>query len=279
MTESELRWILLVAGLLLLAGIYAWGMRSRRRSAAPEPERSTRIEQPYARPQAPADEPAPWSEPRREPRMEFDDGAPAVDDDLPEIRADDDSAPARHVEMSPRRDAAPDDAPAAVSRRPAVAAEDPGRPSAAPPAEPRRPPQKIVALRVAAPAAAAFGGAALREAIVDQGFEFGRYDIYHRLDDTGRPIVSLASLREPGTFDPETMDSLEYRGVALFAVLPGPIPSQVAFDELVEVARSLAARLGGVLQDDRGASLSVQRIGHLREEVAEFDRSRARAAR
>lgn len=277
MTESELRWILLVAGLLLLAGIYAWGMRSRRRSAAPEPERSTRVEQPYARPQAPVDAPAPWSEPRREPRMEFDDAVPAVDDDLPEIRADEPTA--RRVEMSPRRDAAPDDAPVAVPRHPPVAAEEAVPPPAAPPAEPRRSPQKIVALRVAAPAASAFGGAALREAIVDQGFEYGRYQIYHRLDDSGRPIVSLASLREPGTFDPETMDALEYRGVALFAVLPGPIPSQVAFDELVEVARSLAARLGGVLQDDRGASLSVQRIGHLREEVAEFDRNRARAAR
>lgn len=277
MTESELRWILLVAGLLLLAGIYAWGMRSRRRSAAPEPERSTRVEQPYVRPQAPVDEPAPWSEPRREPRMEFDDGAPAVDDDLPEIRADEPTS--RHVEMSPRPAAAPDDSPVAAPRRPPVAAEEPVPPPAAPPAEPRRSPQKIVALRVAAPAASAFGGAALREAIVDQGFEYGRYQIYHRLDDSGRPIVSLASLREPGTFDPETMDALEYRGVALFAVLPGPIPSQVAFDELVEVARSLAARLGGVLQDDRGASLSVQRIGHLREEVAEFDRNRARAAR
>jgi len=37
----------------------------------------------------------------------------------------------------------------------------------------------------------------------------------------------------------------------------------------------LAERLGGVLQDDRGAQLSLQRIGQLREEVAEFERSRA----
>ena len=28
---NELRWILLIAGALLIAGIYAWGLRSRQR--------------------------------------------------------------------------------------------------------------------------------------------------------------------------------------------------------------------------------------------------------
>ena len=61
----------------------------------------------------------------------------------------------------------------------------------------------------------------------------------------------------------------------MFTVLPGPLPSQQALDELIGTARLLAGRLGGVLQDDRGAALSLQRIAHLRDEVAEFERSRA----
>ena len=48
-----------------------------------------------------------------------------------------------------------------------------------------------------------------------------------------------------------------------------------AIDELIGAARLLAERLGGVLHDDRGAQLSLQRISQLREEVAEFERSRA----
>jgi cell division protein ZipA len=156
-------------------------------------------------------------------------------------------------------------------------APEPPRGSASAPVEERKPapPQKIVAIRVAAPPPSMFAGSLLRDAIVAEGFEFGRYDIFHRFDASGRPLCSLASLREPGTFDPGAMDGIDYRGVAMFTVLPGPLPSQHALDELIGAARLLAERLGGVLQDDRGAQLSLQRIGQLREEVAEFERSRA----
>jgi hypothetical protein len=54
--------------------------------------------------------------------------------------------------------------------------------------------------------------------------EFGRYQVFHRLHADGEPVFSLASIKEPGTFDPATMDGVSYRGVAMFAVLPGPLP-------------------------------------------------------
>jgi len=59
--------------------------------------------------------------------------------------------------------------------------------------------------------------------------------------------------------------------VALFAVMPGPLPAQQqAFDELIVTARALAENLGGHLQDERGGPLSLQRLGQLREEVADL---------
>jgi cell division protein ZipA len=135
--------------------------------------------------------------------------------------------------------------------------------------------QRIVAIRVTAPAPSRFEGSLLQEALGAEGFEFGRFQIFHRLDPVGRPVISLASLREPGTFDPATMAGAAYAGVALFAVLPGPLPAQQAFEELLVVGRSLAGRLGGNLQDERGGSLSMQRIAQLREEMLTFDRNRA----
>jgi cell division protein ZipA len=87
--------------------------------------------------------------------------------------------------------------------------------------------------------------------------------------------LSLASLREPGTFDPATMAGAAYAGLAIFAVLPGPLPAQRAFEELLAASRALAGRLGGNLQDERGAPLTVQRISLLREEMLAFDRDRA----
>ena len=138
-------------------------------------------------------------------------------------------------------------------------------------------PQKIVAVRVVAAAGSQFTGSQLLDALGTDGFTFGRYQIFHRLDDAGRPVVSLASLKEPGTFDPESMPDAQFRGVALFTVMPGPLPGVRAFDELIVTARALAATLGGQLQDERGSPLSLVRIGHLREEVAEFERARGAA--
>jgi cell division protein ZipA len=83
-------------------------------------------------------------------------------------------------------------------------------------------------------------------------------------------VFSLASLKEPGTFDRETMDEASYRGVAMFAVLPGPLDGERAFDELVAAARAIAARLGGLVQDERGVALGVARAGQLREDAAAF---------
>lgn len=262
---AELRWILLVAGLALIGGLYAWGVRARKRSAAPEPDRVTRVEPLRApsvatvAPPAARVEPSVWDE------------VEAVDeiDELPTLEIEADEPPARHDVAPPRREPR-------FEAAPEVAAPEPPR-AAAPPVEERKPApaQKIVAIRVAAPPPSMFAGSTLREAIVAEGFEFGRYDIFHRFDASGRPLCSLASLREPGTFDPDAMGGIDYRGVAMFTVLPGPLPSQHALDELIDAARLLAERLGGVLQDDRGAQLSLQRIGQLREEVAEFERSRA----
>jgi FtsZ-interacting cell division protein ZipA len=73
------------------------------------------------------------------------------------------------------------------------------------------------------------------------------------------------------------MDGLSYRGVAMFAVLPGPVAPSQALEQLLEAARGIAERLGGVLQDDRGAPLSVARIDQLRAELATVGRSRPAA--
>ena len=171
----------------------------------------------------------------------------------------------------------PDPIPAVHRREPTFAAPADAPRPAPPPRDASAPRQrqKIIALRVTAPAPERFEGAFLEEALRAEGFAFGRFGIFHRLDAAGRPILSLASLLEPGTFDPATMARCSYPGVALFAVLPGPVSAPQALEELVESGRYLAERLGGSLLDDRGAALSVQRIGQLREEVLDFERGHA----
>lgn len=255
---TELRWILLVAGIALLVGLYLWGIRSRRRSAAPEFERSARFEPAPA--SAAVSSPAPAPVPASAP-------APVENVRLePQVRLDEEPPPAA-VRVAQRRE-------------PTLAREVEPEPVA--PEEPRfdeqpAPPpqsQRIVAVRIMARPGERFDGAGLLEALQAEGLEFGRYDIFHRLDPAGRPVFSMASLVEPGTFDPRTMPGSAYPGIAIFAVLPGPVSARQAFEELLATAHTLAGRLGGILQDDRGASLSMQRITALHEELQEFDRAR-----
>ena len=144
-------------------------------------------------------------------------------------------------------------------------------PSETPAPAPRRP-QKILAIRVTASAPARFDGAQLLAALRAEGLGFGRYEIFHCLHEDGRPIYSVASLREPGTFDIEAMPTTYYPGVAMFAVLPGPVPAAEAFDEMIFSARALATHLSGSLTDERGAPLTTLRVGKLREEALEFER-------
>ena len=114
-------------------------------------------------------------------------------------------------------------------------------------------------------------GAQLKAAFAAERLVFGRYSIFHRLLDGDRPLYSVASLVEPGSFDPERMDAVHYPGISLFAVFPGPLPAPQAFDDLLATARRLADRLGGALQDDAGSSLTGQRVLSLREELVHFE--------
>jgi cell division protein ZipA len=281
---DELRWILLGSGALLLVAIYVWGLlRRRTASSTPAEDWSTPSRQwpeatreqsepaslveatdvPWANvavdpePLVPTPGPAPVRVPpaasaiRREPTIG---GArvPMVEEiELPSIATE---RPAQRRK------------PIAESGVSATGADS------TPATTPSTRPQKIITVRVTAPAPSRFEGAALLSAIEGLDLVHGRFDIFHRMHPQGRPVFSIANLLEPGTFDPATMRSGAYPGVAIFAVLPGPVPGHHALDDLMATARSLADRLGGNLLDDRGAMLSVQRMAQMREEVTVFER-------
>jgi cell division protein ZipA len=133
--------------------------------------------------------------------------------------------------------------------------------------------RRVVALRLVAPPPDRLAGRALRLALAAEGFVLGKFSIFHKPDDSGRAVLSAASLSKPGTFDMATMDTQRYGGLSLFAVLPGPSSPTQAFDELLATARNLNERLHGALQDERGGPLTPTRIASLRETVSADARS------
>jgi cell division protein ZipA len=297
---AELRSILLVLSLVLLAGIWWWGrrrslqapgnpalremsptlapLRSETYADSAPPEAETEVVE--AEPQAEADaEETPasrgrdWGVPPFEPlsirtqdydRVPVLDGPMMVEADLLPAPA---SAPSPKPAMTPATGRVPTLLPASSDRSSASPAQTPNATEQ----------QKIVTVRVCAAGEARWSGAALLAALELNGLAYGRYQVFHRRHVDGRSLFCVASLIEPGTFDVTRMSAEEFRGVTLFAVLPGPVEPLLTFDELLSAARGLAQELAGMVQDSKGMPLSPQRAAALRDDVARFQASLPRA--
>jgi cell division protein ZipA len=289
---SELRWALLILGVLFIVALTLWERRRPRQAsgvfkrmplrdggaeAAPRVTREpplvlpeVRVRDPVAAAELPvvetgADAALPQLESAAEPPpLQARSAAENEDtvDDLPTLVLDGEPAGADSV-------APPWPDEPAWAHEPDVREELPQLPPAEPllvdwPAAHER---RILALRLVAPERERFAGRSLRQALAAEGFLLGQFAIFHKPDDERRAVLSAASLTRPGTFDMDTMDSQHYGGLSLFAVLPGPKPAGQAFDELVFAARNLNERLHGVLQDEQGTPLTPARIEQLREQL------------
>jgi cell division protein ZipA len=132
---------------------------------------------------------------------------------------------------------------------------------------PEEPERQIIAARVV-PITERFGGRTVRQALAGEGFVHGPLGIFHRALPDGRVVLSCASLTKPGSFNLASMDSQRYAGLNLFGVLPGPVAGNSALEDLVTVSRTLASRLGGLVQDDRGQPLDATRVAELKATLA-----------
>lgn len=185
-----------------------------------------------------------------------------------------------HVSIAPPASIEPE--PSAVPERsaasePPVAPEPAAAPGPAVPSAPRPSPppadqeRRIIALRVVARHGERFTGTSLRQALQGEGFVHGDMQIFHRLSGDGRPLLSAASLTRPGSFDLATMDSALFRGLNLFAVLPGPLSGRETVDKLLLSGHTIAQRLRGELLDSRGEALTEVRLAEMRREASAGD--------
>lgn len=134
---------------------------------------------------------------------------------------------------------------------------------------------KVVVLNVAALDGRLFDGETLTAALQAIDMSFGEHDIYHRLLETDRGPVALfsaANILQPGTFAPEQIKEIESPGLVLFLQLPGPYDGLAAFEQMLAGARKLAETLDAKLLDERRLSLTSQAVEHIREELREYRR-------
>jgi cell division protein ZipA len=285
---AELRWILLALSLVLLAGIWWWGRRRSSQAPGDAQLRETTVSiEPQRAEAAPDGEvesavekatEAEWGVPPLEPlsirTQEYEhvpvlDGPMMVSADPAPLLVAGAAAPAMSADPGAHAPASP----------PTAAPVIPGRvptllPESAPNASEQ---QKIVTVRVCAPGEMRWSGSTLLSALELHGLAYGRHQVFHRRHVDGRSLFCVASLIEPGTFDVARMSDEEFRGITLFAVLPGPVEPLLTVDELLGAARGLAQELSGMVQDQKGMPLSPQRAAALRDDVARFQAALPRA--
>ena len=130
----------------------------------------------------------------------------------------------------------------------------------------------VIVLNVMSKSGHYFSGEDVLEALEANSLQHGEMMIFHRYPDDGgaRPIFSLANTVEPGTFNLDTISHLQTPGLSIFMQLPGPLDSREAFDLMLKTGRQLAEQLGGDLCDERRNVLTLQTIGHLKEQIEAF---------
>ena len=237
---DDLRWILLVIGLALVAGIYLFGRhRSGRDQSLLDAAHDIQVGRAVKRDRQTMEDPE-----------EFDGIADQLEE-LNDLLAD---PPASRGHSGRKRAHADHTAPMQQSF------------------------EKIIAIHVVAPRGTRFAGADLRRVFEERGYRFGEHNIYHSIHED-RTVFSVVNMVKPGWFDPQTMLEFETPGISLFLQLPGPLAAIVAFDILIAEANGLAEALGGSLQDASHSTLTQQTVHHLREEVQAYVRLSATKSR
>jgi len=240
MDISTFRWILIIAGIAIVAGIFLFGHPDRKRKPRASRKRihAQRI--------------------RREPVLESDNSGDSTE-------SDDQDGRQAELDIGGVTDG--------ESRiEPFIDPESGIKPNI--PAAPL--PDKIITLFLQARDNQVITGVDLLDASIKSGLVFGKRDIFHRIhEEDVEPVFSMANLTKPGTFDKKAWNTMEIRGVTVFMTLPGPRNALDAWDSMLATCRRLAELLCADLLDDTQSVFTRQRSMQIKEELREYERQKS----
>lgn len=248
---NELRWILLLLGLVVIGVVYFFSRPERRdqpwRSRlsgeesgsheAPRPPKSessvkeSRLKQELKRLESLI------VKDRREPVLGELDGLDALDNDTP----DEKRSPSPQVVSDPV--------------------------------------ERIIALHIEAESAEPITGHAIARATQQADLSFGEAKIYSRIQDvngTPQVLFNMVNMTKPGTFDPAEFNTFRTPGVTIFMTLPNTLGALATWDAMLPVAQRLSDLMKATLCDEHHCTLTRQRIASIRDELRAWDRQHQR---
>jgi len=243
MDISVFRWVLVIAGIAIVTGIFLFGNPDRKRKPRASRKRvhAQRV--------------------KRE---------PALDSDGLETEELDDNGDTRQTELDIglSSEGGLDSRTSSENRIEPRLDNKPRKP--APPS-----PDKIVTLFLQARDNNIITGIELLDNSLKSGLVFGSHDIFHRIhEEDVEPVFSMANLTRPGSFDKNAWNTMEIRGVTMFMTLPGPRNALDAWDSMLATSRRLAELLHADLLDDQHEVFTRQRSLQIKEELREYERQK-----
>ena len=113
-------------------------------------------------------------------------------------------------------------------------------------------------------------GQELLEFLMENEMSYGEMEIFHKLDNQGEVLFSLANAIEPGTFDLSDIEEFEIQGVTLFMQIDGANQAEGIFDDMLELARKISGKFSSQIFDGTRSALTQQTIGHIRQNIREM---------
>lgn len=129
--------------------------------------------------------------------------------------------------------------------------------------------EKIISFHLIAPEGEQLSGRDLQLVFDVRGYEYGDMDIFHYMKD-GRKIFSVVNGVEPGWFDLESMDGMHTPSILLFMRLPGPLAPVDAFDLMLLEGYELSKAFGALLTDHTKSPLSEQGLQLMRDDINHY---------
>lgn len=243
-----LRWILLAAGIFFILFIYLFGRKRRQQNNIEEFDSQEDVPEFSAQNWDDLDEGV--GEVRivaRENSAEYvDEPAYDLDSDDSAATVIEDDIEAPELETSNEDDAAPQQS----QKKDRDANTD------------------IIVLHIIGRSEQKFAGDKINSVTKSNRLVFGNMNIFHRVDDNGQSIYSLANMVEPGSFDPENMHDLRTPGLIMFMQISEVSDPEAAFDDMLRCAYNMAEMLDGQLCNRQRQALTQSDAEHYRELVA-----------
>lgn len=248
MDISTFRWILIIAGIAIVAGIFLFGSPDKKRKPRASRKRvhARRV--------------------RQEPALDGERGNEDANSDANSDDSGDYDARQPELSMGESGAGSSDSDERIEPLIEPLAERKPVTPAASPP-------DKIVTLFLQSRDNHIITGVELLDASLKSGLVFGDHNIFHRIHEEDlEPVFSMANLTKPGSFDKTAWNTVEIQGVTMFMTLPGPRNALDAWDSMLATSRRLAELLRADLLDDTRKVFTRERSLLIKEELREYDR-------